>query len=138
MKPLVWVHADCMRRDAPFWAPHPNSPAVFVFDDRQLQEDEWTLKRVAFLYECLLELPVDILRGDTVEQLLAAMKQHACNSIVTAESPDPRIQAIVESLKKRTFVEVVEDVPFVDLHGPVDLRRFSRYWQKAQVKLFPQ
>lgn len=138
MKPLVWVHADCMRRDAPFWTPHGNSPAVFVFDGRQIHEDQWTLKRIAFLYECLLELPVEILRGDTVEQLLAAMKQHACDSVVTAESLDPRIHATIESLQQHTFVEVVADVLFVDLHGPIDLRRFSRYWQRAQGRLFPQ
>ncbi|MCS7025088.1 MAG: hypothetical protein NZV14_09825 [Bryobacteraceae bacterium] len=138
MKPLVWVHEDCLRQEAPYWNQHREAPAVFVFDDEQLEQEEWTLKRIAFLYECLLELPVEILRGDTVEQLRLAQQAYGCDCIVTADTPEPRIRRVIEALRQHTRVEVAPEEPFVELDDRVDLRRFARYWKQAQLKLFPQ
>jgi hypothetical protein len=117
-------------------APSSAGPVVFVFDDRDIEQDQWTLKRIAFLYECLLELPVEIRRGESEQQLLAAMADHQCDSVVTADSPDPRIQRTIAALRRSTFVEVVPAEPFVELEEPIDLRRFARYWKKAEAKLF--
>ena len=88
------------------------------------------LKRVHFLYECLLEMRVEIYRGRTVEILSKLAKQRQAR-IVTTSTPDPWIQEIIRQL-------AIEQIPapcFVDLTEPLDLKRFSRYWKMAEPTL---
>lgn len=124
---LHWVHMDCLRMD---WV---KGPAVYVFDDRQLAEEGWGLQRIGFVYECLLEMPgVEIWRGEAAETLGELVRERGLEGVVTVRTPDPWLQAEAA----RAGVEWVEPEPFVSLSGPVDLRRFSRYWGKAERALF--
>ena len=63
MNKLFWMHHDCLTE--------PASEAIYIFDDEQLGAAGWGLKRLMFVYECLLELPVQILRGPTAATLSA-------------------------------------------------------------------
>ena len=114
------------------WA---KGPAVYVFDDQQLAEEGWGLKRIGFVYECLLEMPgVEIWRGPTAETLGALARERGLDGVVTVRTPDPWLL----EQAARIGVEWVDSEPFVSLTGPVDLRRFSRYWGKAERALFKQ
>ena len=132
---LHWVHADCLNAD---WIDPTAGPSVFVFDDRQLEAEQWGLKRVGFIYECLLELPaVEIWRGPLADTLAALAKDRQVESIITVQTPDPWLHAQAAALAAaRIPVEWRAPEPFVTLSGPVDLRRFSRYWRKAEPVLF--
>jgi hypothetical protein len=121
---LHWMHTDCLSSD---WL--TQGPAVFVFDDAQIEEQRWGIKRLGFIYECLLELPVEIHHGATVETLAS---QASGGEIVTVASVDPWIQELTQRLQRRAKVTVLPAPVFVDLPGKVDLKRFSRYWQKAE------
>ncbi len=123
MNKLFWMHADCL------CAP-PSNDAVFVFDDEQLKAAGWGLKRLMFVYECLLELPVEIRRGPTVQTLLETGAE-----LVTVDSPDPWIREQIRQLQLQTTVQVLPPPVFVDLKEPVDLKRFARYWKRAEPKL---
>jgi hypothetical protein len=125
---LAWMHPDCLNAD---WL-LPGSRAVFVFDDDYLAASGWGLKRVMFVYETLLELPVEIYRGPTVD-VLAELA--AGEGIVTVDTPDPWLQSRIAALRGRVAVEVIPAPVFVELKGPVNLQRFSRYWSKAETKL---
>jgi hypothetical protein len=59
---IAWMHPDCLS-DAWFT---PDDQAVFIFDDAYLAASGWGLKRILFVYETLLELPVEIHRGSTL------------------------------------------------------------------------
>lgn len=85
------------------------------------------MKRLQFVYETLLELPVEIHRGRTAEILRA----QAATRIVTVDSPDPWLREQFQQLP----LEVLPSPAFVELSGKVDLKRFSRYWAKAEGKL---
>ena len=124
---LIWVNADCLHRKSPVYLAYPDSPSIFVFDDWG-----WSLKRIGFVYECLLDLPVTIRQGDPVVEARRFAEEQSCTEgIVTMASPDPRIQA--QALK--LGAEVLPQAPFIELSGKIDLTRFSRYWRKAEPAL---
>jgi len=124
MSEILWVHpyALCVPRDI---------PAIFVFDDEFLRREGWTLKRAMFVYECLLELPVEIARGDTVAEV---RRFAGGREIWSVPDPDPWIQARQRDLD----AQALELPPFVDYRGKLDLKRFSRYWQRVEPALFPK
>lgn len=135
---VVWVHGDCLRPGNPALAAAPGAPAIFVFDDALLDTYAVTLKRLVFLYECLLELPVTIRRGDVAEQVLAFAHDHGAERILTTPSPAPRFLEIGQRLDAELPVTVVPEVPFLAYDGHLDLRRFSRYWKVAQRYAYGQ
>lgn len=117
MKTIVWMHEDCLRPIL------PGTPAIFVFGP-----NGHSLKRLVFLYECLLELDVTIAKGDVVSTVKAFATAQGAERIVTAFTECPEIirQA------KQLGAEIVVDDPFVANAGPLDLKRFSRYWQRIE------
>ncbi|MBY0503936.1 MAG: hypothetical protein K2X03_08495 [Bryobacteraceae bacterium] len=129
--PLLWIHEDCLSETAPPFALYPQAPAVFVFDE---SHSLWSLKRIQFVYECLLELPVIIERGDAAAVLQAQAKAQGTGRIATVSSPSPHWAKIRDRIQLP--VEVLDPVPFVELRGQVDLKRFSRYWKRAQTSAF--
>jgi hypothetical protein len=104
-----------------------------VWDEVELKRAGWSLKRIGFVYECLLDLPVAIRRGDPVVEVRRYAAETGCSGVVTMASPDPHLRRQMTELK----AEVLPMEPFVELKGRVDLKRFSRYWQKAQESLGP-
>jgi hypothetical protein len=136
VKPILWMHGDCLSPQNAAYQAYPNAPAVFVFDDALLAEMGITLKRVMFMYECLLEMPVTIRRGDVVTEVLAFAYEQQAHSIATVDSPSPRFHRLCAAIGETLPVEVLEEIPFLDYDGQLDLGRFSRYWREAQRHLF--
>ena len=135
-KTIVWVHQDDLNPSGPAYSQAPGVPSVFVWDDDSLRDSPIGLKRVAFISECLAELPAEVLRGDPVEQVAAFAERQGATRIVTTESPDPRFGEVVRGLSRRFAVEVAPVESFVRLEHAPDLRRFSRYWRRAEKSLF--
>ncbi len=132
MSELIWLHPDCLAADNPAFQKYPQAKALFVFDEAEIASEQWTLKRIVFLYETLLELECDIERGDAVEKLLAT----GASKLVTVASVSPRFLELVTKLKASVEVEILPAVAFVDYRGSLDLKRFSRYWKRVEPVLF--
>jgi len=135
-QPIIWVHGDSLNPSGPALRAFPDAPRVFVFDDEVLERYRVSLKRIVFIYECLLEIEgIDIRRGMVVAELAAAASEYGVRRIVTVESVAPRFARICRQLQERSklSVEVMPLEPFVSLpRGQaerLDLKRFSRYWQ---------
>ncbi len=135
-KPIIWVHGDCLSPKNPALAEYPDAPAIWVWDDNLLEEWQISLKRITFIYECLLELPVVIRRGDVATEVLAFAKEHDATQVVTVDSPSPRFDVICDRIKNSLSLEVLEVEPFFDYDGFIDLKRFSRYWKVAEQYVF--
>ncbi len=133
MSVVIWVHDECLNPEARVFREYPGAPAVFVWDDGAIENEQWTLKRIGFVYECLLELPVSILRGDVAEQFAGFAAGCGASRIVTSGFVNPRLARVAAALDG---LEVLEEPPLVDLPADIDLRRFSRYWAKAEPLLF--
>jgi hypothetical protein len=91
---------------------------------------------VVFIYECLLELPVTIRRGDTVRELLRFAQEQGAGQLVTAGSPSPRFDRVLDEIEKKIEVDILAVDPFLDYDGHIDLKRFSRYWKVAQGRVY--
>jgi hypothetical protein len=133
---LVWLHEDSLSPRDPALAAHPGAPSVYVWDDTVLQEEGYSLKRVVFLYECLLELPAELLRGDTVTTLLWKARQCNAKRIAVTWSVQPRFQDWVLALERHLPVDVLPADAFVPDDLNADLRRFSRFWKRAERYAF--
>lgn len=136
MSPIVWVHGDCLSPYNPALKNYPDTPAIWVWDDALIEEWQLSLKRITFIYECLLELPVIIRRGNVAQEVLAFAQEHHADAVVTVESPSPRFDAICDEIESSLGLEVLPLEPFFEYDGYIDLKRFSRYWKVAQRHLF--
>jgi hypothetical protein len=135
-QPIIWIHGDCLSPRNPPLEEYPKAPAIWVWDDALIEEWQLSLKRLTFIYECLLELPVVIRRGNVAKEVLAFAKEHNTNKVVTANSPSPRFDAICDEIERSVELEVFEVEPFFDYDGYIDLKRFSRYWKVAEKYVF--
>ena len=135
-QPIIWVHGDCLSPYNPALKAYPDAPAIWVWDDTLIAEWQLSLKRLTFIYECLLELPLTIRRGDVATEVVAFAQEHNTNLVVTAESPSPRFDAICDEIENSMSLEVLAIEPFLDYDGYIDLKRFSRYWKVAQKYVF--
>ena len=132
-RPVLWIHGEALGPSNPALRAHPGRPALFVFDTALIQGDPpLSQKRLAFLRECLQELPVRVAQGDVAAEVLAFAREHGADGIVTSAAVDPRFETIRRRLAAALPVQVLAPEPFVVLEGPVDLGRFSRYWRRAE------
>jgi deoxyribodipyrimidine photo-lyase len=148
-RPLVWVHGEALGPANPALRAHPGAPAVFVFDAELIEGRTATTGgqgggapvplapgRLRFLRECLEELPVEVRQGDVAAEVLAAVTAAGADGVVTSRAVDPRFAGIAQRLAAVLPLQVLEPEPFVDLPqtglGSPDLKRFSRYWRKAE------
>ena len=136
LNPVLWIHGEALGPANPALVAHPGAPAVFVFDRELIAQAGLSLKRLAFLYECLLELPVTLRHGDVAQEVLAFARRHGADGVVTSAAVDPRFAVLRERIAAQLPLQVLEPEPFVALPEPVDLRRFSRYWRRAEPVLW--
>ena len=134
--PVVWVHADSLSPLDPALAANPGAPAIFVFDDVVLEGYEISLKRVQFIYECLLDLPVVIRRGGVAGEIVAFAREHGADLVVSTWTPAPRFAHLRGLIQEVLPVEIVEQTPFAVLEREPSLARFSSFWKLAQKDAF--
>ena len=130
--PIVWVHEEALGPANPALEDWPKSPALFVFDQAWIERQQLSRKRLGFLYECCLELPVTIRKGDVVEEVLAFAHRHGADGVVTSGAVDPRLNQIAAAIDRQLPLWILDGEPFVDLPRPPRLGRFSRYWREAE------
>ena len=130
--PIVWVHEEALGPANPALEDHPNAPALFVFDEQWIREQRISRKRLGFLYECCLELPITIRKGDVVSEVINFARRHGADGIVSSGAVDPRLQRIAAEIDRELPLWILDGEPFVDLPRPPRLGRFSRYWREAE------
>lgn len=136
MQTVVWVHGDMLNPNHPALVQNPDAPALFVWDDALLLEYQLSFKRVVFIYECLLELPLVIRRGDPAAEVLRFAAENGAARIVTGVSVSPRFTRLCASIRRGLpeggRLDLAAEPPFVTVAEPLDLKRFSRYWQRVR------
>ncbi len=133
-RPLLWIHTDALNPKSPLLLAHPDRPRVFIWDREWIAKEEINWKRLVFLAECLQEMPgeVDIRIGDPAAELLAAARASGADYILVQRTPDPRLLAAAEDLERHLPVVWYDPPSFVESDRSLDLKRFSRYWQRVQ------
>lgn len=136
MSTLIWLHEDALRATHPLFDDAPDAPACFIWDDAYMSAMGYGLKRRVFIYESLLDLPVEIYQGDTQATLRALLAEYDADCLVTGKTPNPRLKDICTNLRADFAVRPIADTAFVQMDAPPDLRRFFKYWNKAKKKAF--
>jgi deoxyribodipyrimidine photo-lyase len=166
-RPLVWVHEEALGPANPALRAHPEAPALAVLDadwlaghrtaaapplspepsaGRRTREEPGELPpapgRIRFLRECLAELPVAVRQGDGAAEVLAAARAFGCDGVVSTLPVDPRLRRLAARVAAELPLRLLAPAPFVDLPvagpGAPDLRRFSRYWRRAEPLVWAQ
>lgn len=133
--PLIWLHEEALRLSHPAFKAAPNgTKAIYVWDDAYFRQANYSLKRLIFIYETLCELPVDIIRGNTLD----VIHEFAPPTLYIPATNNPLILDIIASLEQTVSLKIVEDEAFVVIKKPSEFRRFFQYWNKAEKRAFLQ
>lgn len=133
--PLVWLHEYALSVPPveTLGRPPESCRFVHIWDDAVLRGKNYSLKRLAFIYQSLLTLPVDILSGDTLDVL----KGDTAQQILIPEAVDPFIHDIAARLAADgKTVTWVEAAPFALLKRDRQISRFFQYWKQAERTAF--
>ena len=133
---LYWVHEDALNLHHPALRCRTDTdPTCFIWDDTHLQAMGYSFQRLVFVYETLAEMNIAVLRGRTIETLVAHAHRVGADIVRVPDSPNPAIQSMVRELREHIHVEVLDAEPFVALDRPPNLRRFFSYWKSARPHL---
>ena len=90
-RPILWIHEEALGPANPALQDYPDAAAVFVFDEAWIREQRISRKRLGFLYESCLELPVTLRKGDVAAEVLRFAERHGADGVVTSRPVDPRL-----------------------------------------------
>ena len=131
-RPILWVHEEALGPANPALRAWPEAPALFVFDTHWIETNRISRKRLGFLYENTLELPITLRKGDVAAEVIAFGQRHDADGVVTITAVDPRLQRIADAIDAELPLQELEPDAFVELPRPPRLGRFSRYWREAE------
>jgi hypothetical protein len=128
MSHILWLHEDALRQNF-----IQADRTIHIWDDAYLQEQNYSLKRLVFLYETLCELPdVEILHGNTAEILRAVAPQ----TLMIPETLNPFMREVAASLSATINIKWLAETPFAIIRKPREYRRFFQYWNQAEKAAF--
>jgi len=134
LKEIIWVHEDALRPDHPVFLDSRDATRAFIFDNASLAQQRYSLKRLQFITETLIEMNVPIYRGDTCACLKALAAEAGAKRIRMADSPDPAVAQCATNLRKTLDVVEIKDDPFLpELDG--EFARFFKFWDKVKKPL---
>ena len=81
---LLWVHDKALRFGSDFCEANESFKAIHIWDDEYYRTQRYSLKRLVFIYETLLELPLEIIHGNTLDILSKENLDHIVIPINTA------------------------------------------------------
>ena len=131
-RPILWVHEEALGPANPALRAWPDAPALFVFDTHWIETNRISRKRLGFLYENALELPLTLRKGDVAAEAIPLAPRPGADGVVPSTSVDPRLQRIADVIEAELPLQELDPEPFVELPRPPRLGRFSRYWREAE------
>lgn len=129
---IIWVHEDALRQTHPVFSAAGVAQAIFVWDNEYFKHQNYTTKRLLFIYECLLEMDVAIITGRT-ETVLNDMSQGG--TIHTAKTLNPYFKDIIKGLSQASEVCITPDEAFSQIPYDVDMGRFFKFWNKGRKSM---
>ena len=133
---VVWIHGDNLSATNPIFQVYEDTPALFVWDGSLIDRWHVSLKRISFMYDSLLNLPVDIRRGDVVNELVTFAESHGAIRIATVPSPTRRFKQVCKELEKRGYLlDILQPTAFINYDKSFDLRCLSDYTASVQPAL---
>ena len=130
---IVLLHEKSLRiPDAVVDRLEKDTRVIYVWDDAYYKNRGYSLKRLVFIYETLSKLPVQILRGDTI-QILGSFNP---KKVLIPFTADIGLTKLSQSLSRSFNVEIVRDDLFCEEDFSFETKRFFKYWKKAKKTVF--
>ena len=141
MSACIWLHEEALSLSHPvFQAAPENTPAIFIWDEAYLRAQQYSLKRLVFIDECVADL--GILAVDTPCSLGTAdwLKLSEYQTIYIPASVNPWINTIIADVRTHKNVHVVPTSLAFPMDSSLDsnqeYRRFYAYWRQLEKNLF--
>ena len=129
----VWVH-DGMLSPA-----HPavalGASAFFLWDDAHIAASRHSQGRIDFQRSAIFCEDEHAGNRSLVRTVLEQAHSKKATTILTGDTADPRLRRAVSELEREIDIRWIAPEPLVEISGPVDLKRFSRYWSKVERRL---
>ena len=109
-----------------------DTKVIYVWDDEYYKNRGYSLKRLVFIYESLCTLPVQILRGNTVDILNSFNPK----GVLIPFTADTGLTRMSEKLSRRFNVEIIKDDLFCEVNFDFETKRFFKYWKRAEKTVF--
>lgn len=132
-KALILLHEESLRMSHPVFNEAPiGTQVIYIWDDAYLQRNEYSLKRLIFIYETLSAMDLEIYQGDT-HQILQEMNP---SMLYIPSTSHPLLIEMIHLIHQVLPVSMVADEPFVQLDKTQEFKRFFQYWNQAQKSAF--
>lgn len=117
----IFIHDEMLSVAHPLL--QQSQPKIFVFDPKL--QGHWSLNRLQFVADCLIDLEnVEVWLGDTYDVLTQLEIGH----VISQATPNPALKRVLKAFSPQWQREA----PLVDVDlSEKQLKRFSRYWEKA-------
>lgn len=130
---IIWLHDEALRITHPVFSAAPeDTKAIFIWNDQYFRQQNFSLKRLVFIYETLCDLPIKIISGNTLDVL----KQLEPSIIYIPYTNNNFVKNIVHQLSGLVKIKMIEDESFVVLPKKLNFKRFFKYWNSAQKTTF--
>jgi len=131
---FIWIHENAMSVNHPvFKAAGGNAHAFFIWDKGYFEQNAYSLKRLTFLYETLIDMPITVYAGDTATTLRHLCENQDDNSILyVPETPDAYVLKVIDKIQLDISVQIIQDKPFIEVSDDVDMARFFRFWNRSR------
>lgn len=132
-RPLVWLTLDSLAATSPAASRHPDAPRIFVVDTAWLADERPSLKRLAFIFDCLADIEdVEVVLAAAPEAVPVMARERGCDHAVVATTTCPALRAAAADIERELPVVAVDGPAFCDRSRVTDLGRFSRYWSRVK------
>ena len=129
---LLLIHDKALRSGLDVYEASESFKAVHIWDDEYYRSQKYSLKRLVFIYETLLDLPLEIIHGNTLDILSEENSDH----IVIPYSGDQVLKTLFSKIEKIKTVQYLFETSFVHLDRAVEFKRFFKYWNQAKKTAF--
>ena len=129
---LLLVHDKALRSGLDIYEASESFKAVHIWDDEYYRSQRYSLKRLVFIYETLLDLPLEIIQGNTLDILSEENFDH----IVIPYSGDQVLKTLFSKIEKIKTVQYLFETSFVKIDRTVEFKRFFKYWNHAKKTAF--
>jgi deoxyribodipyrimidine photolyase len=149
-KILVWIHEDAISQNHPVFKVseisdknnQANIYKIFVWNKNYFKKKNYSLKRLVFIYESLLEEGFQIVADDSkneqkIEEILINFcLENGVKKIYSAKTLDIDLTQIQKNLSAKFDHQIIADEIFVDVDEKMKFNRFFNYWKKASKTAF--
>lgn len=126
MKRVLLFHDEMLNPQHPLIAQYPDLPRLYVFEPLQIERDQFSLQRLQFIADCLVEIPNLLVCRGGIGEVLRGL---AVDAVVTQSTPQLHIGQALSEFP----VEWHAEPEFVEYRGR--LKRFMHYWKAVEGPL---